>query len=332
MAVAAGLLGAMPLIASTASALPPVCQPQIATNGADSMASVCTPPPDPDPDPPPTTVPPPPVPDWNATVSVLDQSTNGFGRSVLGTWGRSDAPSRSLGGVTWTDPAQTEGTLTLAGNDLPVGGTIGFRLFEQGSPGPLCRSFPADAVAPTGRTARVLVAPLMTVTPDDLAAMGAGFAGRVQPDPADAQVTITSASIDARDGGLFLTLHGTIWKDVQFPLPNFDGTFTYTVMLHLIPSVSIVDPHEVMLAWADQGNLSVDGNGITDDVELWFIDDLEPQFRTAVVDKATSAVNDRVANDPQVSWFASLGYTVSVRTVAVTPNGVDVQPSLCKVS
>ena len=332
------LLGAMPVIASTAGALPPVCQPQIAAGAAAGIEAAnrpCQEPPD---DPPttttpPTTTPPPPRPDWTTNVSMLAQDGAWFSPLVYGSWGRSDVFSPSFGQVNWTNPAQNEGTLTLAGKDLPVGGTIGFGLFEIGSAGRLCRSTPRGDVSPSGGSVHVLVTSPMTSSPADLNAMAAGFTGRVQPDPdEDTQVTITDATLDPQAGGLLLTLHGTIWRDIQFPLPNFDGTFTYTVLLHMAPSTSIDDLHSVMNVWADTGTLDVSGDGITDDIELWFGDNMEPKFRTAVVDKTTSAVNDRVANDPQVTWFASLGYSVSVRSVDISTSGLTVQPSLCKVA
>jgi len=331
----------MPVIASTAGALPPVCQPQIAADatsgvapGAAAANRPCTDPPDDPPSTttPPTTTPPPPRPDWTTNVSVLAQDA-WFSPLTYGSWARSDVFSPSFGGVSWTNPAQNEGTLTLAGKDLPVGGTIGFGLFELGSSGRLCRSAPRGDVSPSGGSVHVLVAPTMSTGPDALATIADGFVGRVSPDPdEDTQVTITSASLDPQSGGLLLTLHGTIWRDIQFPLPNFDGTFTYTVMLHMAPSVSIDDLHQVMTVWADTGNLDVSGDGITDDIELWFGNNMEPTFRSAVVDKTTAAVNDRVANDPQVSWFTSLGYSVSVRSVDISPSGLAIEPSLCKVA
>ncbi len=118
---------------------------------------------------------------------------------------------------------------------------------------------------------------------------------------------------------------------MQFPAPNADATFAYAVVLHLSPSTSL-DPAQVLSVRADPGILQLTGDGWTDNVLIALAGDVEPDFRKAVVEKATASVNASVAADPQVGWFRSLGYTVSVRNVTTTPTGVAVDPSLCKVA
>jgi hypothetical protein len=329
--LATGLLaaGVVPFVGGgAASAIPPPCP--------DGSPAPCIDP-DPDPDPPSTTTPPtsPPSAAWSARVSVLDQTpAPGFTRSVRGSWGQVGTPYATPSGtIAWSNPPQNEGTLTLAHGVIPAGPPVGLRLFEIGSEsGRLCRSMPYGSVPPSGRSVHVLVAPSVVKTPDQLTAMVAGFAGRVQPDPQGAEVTITEApTIVPIQGGLIVTVKGRIWKDIQFPIPNFDASFTYVVTLHIDPSTNIGDPLEVMTVRADVGVLQIFPDSWDDDILNAFSGNVEPDFRSAVVGKAKTAVNDAVSAQEDVQWFRSLGYTVSARKVNITPNGVEVQPSLCKV-
>ena len=86
-----------------------------------------------------------------------------------------------------------------------------------------------------------------------------------------------------------------------------------------------------MTVSVDTGVLHLHGNGWTDDAELWWKGNAEPQFRTNVAAQATDVVNNSVSAQADVSWFRSLGYVVSVRNVTTTATGVNVFPSLCKV-
>ena len=101
------------------------------------------------------------------------------------------------------------------------------------------------AIPPTGRTVRVLVGPPSVKTPTDLQNMASGVTGTFHPD-SDTSITIQHATLNAQAGGLQLVITGTLFSDVQWPLPNVDATFDYTVMLHLHPGLSITDPNQVM--------------------------------------------------------------------------------------
>lgn len=315
------LLGAVPMLQTSVDAAPPRCE-----DGSPPPCDV----PDPDPTTTSTTGPRPVV--WTARVSVLDQS-GGFNRTMWGGWLRAGSPvySTPAGYVGWTDsPANTEGSLGLTQTYLPPGGTVGFYMNELGTDGPVCRSQPVSAVPPTGRNVHVLLAPAITKSPADVSAMVAGFTGRVTPDPDGAEVTINTVSLVPQQNGLLLTVSGRVYKDVTGPF-NYYGNFTYVVMLRLNASRRIDDPYEVMTVSADQGVLQLRGDSTKDDLLNAFGDDVEPDFRAAVKDKATTAVNDDIASLPQVTWFRSLGYTISVRRVTTTPSGITVQPALCKV-
>ncbi len=312
--VVAGLAG----FQATAGALPPRCD-----DGSPPPCDI------PDPTTTTTTTPHPDV--WNARVTVLDQSgPASFNRTISGSWG-GNGYSTPTGQVTWSDPAtKLEGNLGLQAAYLPPGFSVGLRMFESGSSGRFCRSMPMAAIPPTGRTVRVLVAPPTVKTPTDLQTMANGVTGTFHPD-SDTSITIQHATLTPQAGGLQLVVSGTLWSDVQWPLPNVDATFDYTVMLHLHPGTSITDPNQVMTVSADVGDLNLQGNGWTDDAEIWWNGNAEPQFRTNVAAQATDAVNNSVSAQADVGWFRSLGYVVSVRNVTTSTSGVTVFPSLCKV-
>lgn len=269
------------------------------------------------------------VPPWHATVSFLDQST-GFDRQVRADWTRSDWRSTPYGTVAWSDAAQDEGNLTLMQAILPGGAPIGFRMGELSHPeGEMCRSQPYSAVPSSGRSVHVLVGATITKSPADLQAMANGFAGQTVS-AAGATVSIHDAQLVPEDGQLQLTLSGHVHKEVT--IGSVDASFTYVVPLTISPSFNVGDPSEVMVVHANQGNLSLHGDGTTDDIKIALGDDPEPDFRSAVQDQATKAVNDSVSSQPDVQWFLTLGYTVSVRQVTVTASGLTVLPALCTVS
>jgi hypothetical protein len=318
LAAGALVVAALAGFQATAGALPPRCD-----DGSPPPCDI------PDPTTTTTTTPHPDV--WNARVTVLDQSgPASFSRTISGSWG-GNGYSTPTGQVTWSDPAtKLEGNLGLQAAYLPPGFNVGLRMFESGSSGRFCRSMPMAAIPPTGRTVRVLVAPTTVKTPADLQAMANGVTGTFHPD-GDTSITIQHATLTPQAAGLQLVITGTLFSDVQWPLPNVDATFDYTVMLHLHPGTSITDVNQVMTVSADVGVLRLQGNGWTDDAELWWNGNAEPQFRTNVAAQATTAVNNSVSAQSDVSWFRSLGYVVSVRNVTTTASGVTVFPSLCKV-
>jgi hypothetical protein len=269
------------------------------------------------------------VPPWHATVSFLDQSS-GFDRNVRADFSRSDLRSTPWGTASWSDAAQDEGTLTLNQAILPTGAPIGFRMGETSEPsGLLCRSTPYSAVPASGRSVHVLVGSTITKSPADLQAMADGFAGQTVS-AAGATVTIHDATLVPQDGQLQLTLTGHVHKEVS--VGSVDASFTYVVPFTISPSWNVADPSQVMVVYANQGNLDLNGDGITDSIKLDLGDNPEPDFRSAVQDQATAAVNSSVSSQADVQWFLTLGYTVSVRQVTVTPDGLTVLPALCKVS
>jgi hypothetical protein len=301
---------------ATAGALPPRCD-----DGSPPPCDI------PDPTTTTTTMPHPDV--WNARVTVLDQSgPASFNRTISGSWG-GNGYSTPTGTVTWSDPAtKLEGNLGLQAAYLPPGFSVGLRMFESGSSGRFCRSMPMAAIPPTGRTVRVLVAGPTVEPAAAIALLGTGLQG--VSDVSGATLTISQADLSAQDDGLHLALAGNIHVSIDYA-PDFDTDFTYDVVLHVSPSTRIDDPSEVLAVRADPGLLHLDPNGILSSIIVRVAGDVEPQFRSAVAERATSAINDLVNGLDTVRWFTSLGYTVSARSVTTTHDGVTVFPSLCKV-
>jgi hypothetical protein len=266
-------------------------------------------------------------------VSVLDQSEVGYSRTMWGGWHTQSSPGYTTpsGNVVWSDADRSEGTLGLTQTYLPPGHPVGFWMNELGTDGPSCRSRSRSSVPTTTTSTHALLGPTITKSPDEIAAMAAAFSGRVQPDPAGAEVTITQPpTLVPQQGGLQLTVRGRIYKDVTGPF-NYYGDFAYAVVLHLSPSRS-VDTDEVILVHADEGILQLIGDSWKDDALEALGPNFEPQFRSAVRAKVQASVNADIASRPEVQWFGDMGYTTSVRRITTTPNGIAVQPALCRVA
>ena len=283
--------------------------------------------------------PPPDPPPWQAKVSFLDQSDGlGFDRNIQADWASVNFTSATpYGSVAWTDDAKDEGTLTLDKTVLPIGTPVGFRMGETAHPeGQLCRSGPDGNIPATGRSIHVLIAAPVQQAPVDLQKMAP--AGQVFS--ADgATVYVTAAQLVAEDdqnaGKLTLSLTGRIHKEVDYDgigAGTVDASFSYSVPLTLSPSLSVGDPSNIINVSADPGTLTITGDGLTDRIKIALGGDLEPTFRSALQDAAASAVNTSISSRPDVLWFLTLGYTVSVRQVTSTADGgLLVVPSLCKV-
>lgn len=308
---------------TTASALPPRCP--------EGGPPPCGGPPEPTTTPG-STVPRPIV--WTTKLSILNQSGKDFNHTVWGSWSRAGSPvyATPSGSAVWTNDTKDEGNIGLTQKSLMAGSKVSFMVRSLGDNGPICRSLPTTAIPASGRSTHILLAGQILKPAADLQALAGGFSGRVTPDPDGAEVTINSVSMVALDTGLQITVKGKMYKDVQFPAPNFDGTFAYVVLVTLHPSLRIDDTSEVMKGYADEGILQLNGRDWTDKLELAWADNQEPAFRKAVVDKVTAAVNFNVASDPQVGWFSQLGYTVSVREVTIDHTGIKILPALCKVA
>ena len=316
-ALAVGLVsatGAAPLIGSGSAGAIPICTDPAGcpTGGGSGSAAVV------------------PFP-WDANVSLLDQSSGGVNRVLDGQWlGLGIFNVVADGGtVLWTNPEKTEGTLHT--NSAPAGPLtqVGFRMLEPGVPGRLCRLPKQSSMPPSNRTLRILAAPPSGKSASELSMLAAGFQGEVDID--DAQVTISSTQLDSRSDGLFLTVQGHVWQDNQFPIPNVDADFTYKVLLHPGPSTSQLSMGSVVSVVADQGDLSLTGGNILDKFLLLFASDKEPKFRSTVAAKATDAFNEAIAADPNVSWFTSLGYTLTARRVTTSTAGIAIDGAFCRL-
>lgn len=282
-----------------------------------------------------TLAPPPAQVIWTARLSVLDQSGSDYNRTMWGSWVRDSTPRSTMpaGYVAWTDAARSEGTIGLTRNTLPGTGNVGFYVNELGADGPICRSGPKTAIPPTGRRIHALLAAPTTRPASDIVAMAAGFVGPIENDAGD--VTVNQAPVvELRDGHFSLTVRGRM-DGIKVPTYPFDwdGTFVYTADIGVSPSRNISNVEEVLVAGASNSNLELSGDAGNDE---WIDDDVEagaePVFRKAINARITASMNQAVSERAEVQWFRSIGYTVSARRSVVSPAGITVHPTLCRMA
>lgn len=324
--LATGLLvaGVLPSTGATASAEPHTCE-----GGSPPPCNDPGPDPGPDPDPDPN---PNPNPPWMSLVSVLDQSEAGYDQDVLGAWVSTGSPvyTTPAGTVQWNGPAHDQGSISISSTQLPAGPSKGFHLWEQDQSidGTLCRSTPVGDVDQVLQTTHVLVAETATTTPAQLEEMAAGFVGEIVVPESEsgtyaAEIDLESVTIEPAAGALALRVEGHLFVDGPGWF-NVDDDFRYTADVGLSPSrKSEVD----QVVSANVSNAALVIFGEDEDVEAEAL----PTFNKAVREKVGAAVDDRVAAQPEVQWFASLGFTFSFRDVTIDEAGIHVLPSLCKV-
>src|SRR5262249_27359785 len=159
----------------------------------------------------PTTTTTPPPPTWFANISILDQSPNGFNRTVWGGWVEDGSPRyvTPSPNVSWNNAEQNEGTLGLPSTYLPPNGDpIGFWLRELGAEH-LCRSNTGSAVPPSGRQVHILAAPQASSSTSEVENLASSFLGVITPPPDGAkEVRINSIDLVPQDGYLFLVMTG----------------------------------------------------------------------------------------------------------------------------
>ncbi|MGZ4705683.1 MAG: hypothetical protein ACXWCM_12510 [Acidimicrobiales bacterium] len=305
---------AVPLAQSMASALPPVCQPRIATAAA-ATNQPCTDPPD---DPPP-----PPPDEWNVNTLLLVQDPAGLTGPVV-----ADRFWNASGTVT---PA---GSVGLAGaalhfpdDPLPAGATMTMRVREDGSPGSLCRTSPVAPLPPSWTSLHVLVPRPTTESPAQLDALVAPLVGPQTGLPLGISLNITTAHLTPQDDGIMLAIAGTI--DAGDNHMNFG----YHLLLNLDPvtgpdlgqvlSVRAADAGTVDLSWigtppANGDFLLAIGRAL-----------LGPQLKDQVLAQAGPVVNSNVTSLHDVKWWTDQGFTLSMRRVTYSSSGLTVSPSLC---
>ena len=322
-------LGVVPLAASSAQASDPCVLPK-----ARIGPRVMCPPPSPSTtDPPPTTTPPPTTaptgPTFSSAISILDESgNNGLDHNVVGQWmsGGDFRDPRREGAVTWSDAAETEGTLNIV-NPQPLGGPpLGLAIFESSnSPGSLCRTPTTNAIPfGPGHAAHVIVAPQQQISTDALRQLASGLTGSV--DVSDIHVDIRAVQINPKDDGtLELIVDGT--ASGSFLGIGVSDNFTYEIQVFLIANKDATNPHDAIFVSSPfQGHLDLhDGTGTQ-----WSPTDSDrSEFHTEVTAQATTAFNNALNNDPKVAFFSTLGYLPALRSIGVNSTGITLDPTLC---
>lgn len=308
---------AAPGFGTAASAEPPDCE-----DGSPPPCDF----PDPDPDPT-TTAPTQPKPEvWFARVSVLDQSTMPVNRHLTGGWKRAGSPSYITppSTVTWNDATKNVGRLSSTSMYLPGTGPVGFWLRELGAEH-LCRSHTSPQPPTVSKNIHILAAPAEMTSAATITEMANKFVGVVTPTPDGADfVRIDSISLVPEEGQLRLEVRGYMEANIPNWPDDIDDNFVYRATLRPYPSGDVGPNSVFKIATL---SFSVDVSDWGSDVESV----VGPKLRKAVDDKLAGAMDAQVAATESVMWFASLGYTVSVRKVTTSPAGIEVEPSLCKV-
>ena len=304
---------AIPMAQSMASALPPVCQPQVAAAAATNRP--CTDPPD---DPPP-----PPPDEWNVNAMTLVQDPGGFTGPVV-----ADRSWTSSGMQT---PA---GTVALAGTvfhfpdeALPAGSAMTLRVREDGAPGSLCRTSPVAPLPPSWTPLHVLVPSGITKSPAELDGLVSSLVGPQSGLPAGVSLTITAAHLTPQADGIMLALEGTIDAGA------LHLALGYHLLLNLDP-VNGPDLSQVLsvrAAGAGTVDLSWVGTPPANGDYLLAIGKavLGGELHGRVMSQAGPLVNSNVTSLHDVRWWTDQGFTLSVRRVTYSSSGLTVFPSLC---
>ena len=307
-------LAAIPLAQSMASALPPICQPQIAADAAPANRP-CTDPPD---DPPP-----PPPDEWNVNALLLLQDPGGYTGPVV-----ADRSWNSSGTLT---PA---GSVALAGTAfhfpdeaLPAGSAMTLRVREEGAPGSLCRTSPVAPLPPSWTPLHVLVPAGITKTPADLDGLVSSLVGPQSGLPAGVSLAITSAHLTPQADGIMLALQGTI------DAGDLHMALGYHILLNLDPvtgpdlsqvlSVRAADAGTVDVSWV--GTPPANGDYLLAIAKAV----LSGELHSRVLAQADPLVNSNVTSLHDVRWWTDQGFSLSVRRVTYSSSGLTVYPSLC---
>jgi hypothetical protein len=329
---------------STAGASTPCVLPEAkVSNDAGFVSPNVTCPPPPSSSIPPSTTTPPPV-IWSASVNILDLTGDptSWDHNLRGEF-VADKAGRFVnrqGPTTWTNPsgpdANTEGHVDLTNPFVPPGtGAMGFALYEaSNSTGTVCRSQTLpSAIPPTGRSINAIIDKPVTEGNDALAAAAAQVPKSIDPSPS-LHVDISSFGLQGTQGGTLqvdVAGHADASLDVDVGTIHVDASFTYSVQLSLVPSIS-TDPTQIVVVEAlTPGSLTIHPDTTFDSVVIDQVrDQIEPVFRSAVAGKIQDQINAQISHQSEALWFSTLGYTISLRNVTVDGNGLTISPTLCR--
>jgi hypothetical protein len=353
LAVAALLLafGVTPGIgAGPAGALPPRCE--------DGSPPPCDVEPEPDPEPEPEPIPPttrpnppptgppttaPPGPPWVVNVVELVQDPAGYSGSVYGErfWiqepvltQRSLLPNLIDLPTIWDPiPAGTanlvNGALSFPGYPLPQDSEMVLRVRENGSPGVLCRTPPRSALPPSGRPLHILAPRSKLTSAANLQAMVASIQGPVEGLEEGLAVDITSVTLTPQADGLSVRTQGKLTVD------TLKFTFDHTMVFTLAPAIGTNLNYVLVAQAANSGTAVVGwdqtpipgGDGLLELVRQ----QLPPRLRSQILLKATTLVNNHIHGLQEVAWWNEQGFTVSMRKVSYSAEGLTVYPSFCRL-
>jgi hypothetical protein len=181
---------------------------------------------------------------------------------------------------------------------------------------------------PSGNPLHILVTSPVTTTAAELETIAAGFAGPKDTGLDGVTMTIDTAHLTPQDNQLALQLLG------RLTVGAFNYSFDYHLQLRAVASTGTDLASVVFFQAIGPGTVEVtsvgepNGDGIIPQIK----EALLPKLRTAVPVEATSSINGRIHSNHDIQWFSDEGFHVSMRRVTISPAGMTLYPSLCRLA
>jgi hypothetical protein len=292
---------------------------------------------------------PPQPPSWRAQLFSLDEdNAMHAGTTTADRFWLPGPPTATTGGVIAARVAT--GGVTAVNNDpiaagssslssgefvfpptpMPANASMYIRVHEDGSSGSLCRTRPVSTLPQNDVPLHIIVAPEITKTAADLNAMVSSFSGW-QPSPANepnVKVYIINTTLTPQASSLSLEIKGFLIVDTM------TFYFDYTLPLTLTPDNSRNVDHVVNVQQAGTPNLYMVWWGTPGDPNVFDTvkASFEPQLRSTVLAQAGPLTNSSVLSGHDVRWWTDQGFTLSLRQVSYSTNGIEVHAALCRLN
>ncbi len=290
--------------------------------------------------------PPPPPPAWHAQLYKLDEDSTlpaggmtadrfwipGPPVATGGAIAARVVPGGPLSGspIAAGSSGVSNGVFTFPPTPLPADDSVYIRVYEDNSPGSLCRTRPVSTLPADYAPLHILVAPSITKSATDLNAMVSSFQGW-QPSPPDqpnVKVYIIATTLTPQSSSVQLEIKGLL--SINSMIFFFDDTMP----LVLTPDNSTDVDHVVNVQQAGTANLQMAWFGTPGDPNVLAAvkSAFEPQLRSTVLAQAGPLTNSSVLSSHDVRWWTDQGFTVSIRQIDYSTNGISVHAALCRLN
>ena len=297
--------------------------------------------------PPPTPQPPPPQ-TWRIQLFTMDQDTAlPAGALTADRFWLQSQPVATTGGPTnaiaahLPNPVSSEtpagssgvynGAFVFQPISMPADASMALRVHEDGVLGSTCRTRPVSSLPANDVPLHILVAPQMNETADDLNAMVSSFTGWQPTPPGQPKVYIHDATLTPQASSLLLDIKGLLVVNTNVFF------FDYTLPLVLVPDNSMNVDHVVNVQQSGNPNLQMSWFGppfaVGSPKLLQLVKaSFEPQLHSTVLAQADSSANNSVLAQHDVRWWTEQGFTLSLRRVDYSTNGIAVHAALCRLN